>query len=81
MAVLFRYTDNKRKPLFEKEIDCATIQRGLGWQLYDWAVFSMITNTYATEEYKEFKKKTYLRPDEIKDYIYFFGRYGKVDDK
>lgn len=79
MSVLFRFTDGRRKPLFEKEIDRATIERGLGWQLYDWAVFSMYTNPYASEEYKEFKKKTYMQPDEIEKTIKFFSKYGDTE--
>lgn len=80
LGILFRYSDSKRKPLFEKEIDYLTITRGLGWQLYDWALFSMYANTYATDDYKEFKRATYLTPDEIKAYIHFLARYGAVSD-
>lgn len=81
VGVLFRYSDNKRKPLFEKEIDYATIKRGLGWQLYDWALYSMVTNTEASEEYKEFKKEVYMEPCEIKEMIYFLSKYGHIAGK
>lgn len=65
------------KPYFEKSIDLLTINRGLGWQLYDWAKYAMYDNRIATEEYKQFKRKTYLTPDEIKQYIAHYSMYNK----
>ncbi len=76
-GTLFRYGSRAHKPLFEREIDRATIERGLGWQLYDWAQFSLYDNTTADEEYREFKRKTYMQPEEIKQLIYFFSRYSQ----
>ncbi|MFI3265516.1 MAG: hypothetical protein SNG38_09520 [Rikenellaceae bacterium] len=76
MGILFRYADKKRKPLFEKEIDRATIERGLGWQLYDWAAFSLSDESGATEEYREFKRQHYLTPEQIEQYILFFSSFG-----
>lgn len=83
LMTLFRYADEKRRPLFEKETDLRTIQRGLGWQLYDWATYAMYTNNTCDKCYKEFKKKTYLTPKEIKSYILSYSKYGKMieDDK
>lgn len=63
------------KPYFEKSIDLITINRGLGWQLYDWAKFAMYDNDIASEEYKEFKRHTYLTPDEIITYIKHYSKY------
>lgn len=63
------------KSYFEKSIDLITINRGLGWQLYDWAKYAMYDNTIASEEYKKFKRNTYLTPEEIKKYITHYSKY------
>jgi hypothetical protein len=62
---MFDYTSKKKKELFEKEIDSLTINRGLGWQLYDWSYFVIHTSN-ASSTYKEFKKNIYLEPEEIR---------------
>lgn len=74
--ILFHYLNGKTKIFFEKETDLKTIQRGLGWQLYDWAQYSMYDNTSATQEYKDFKKKTYMSPSEIEEVIAFYSFYN-----
>ena len=71
-----RYLNKHFKPHFERSTDKETIVRGLGWQLYDWAKYSMYDNPYATEEYKQFKRKTYMRPEEIKSYIHTLSTYA-----
>lgn len=77
LGILFRYSNKARKPLFEKEIDRATIERGLGWQLYDWAQFILDENNGTTEEYRKFKAEHYLSPTEIEEQILFYARYGR----
>lgn len=67
----------KSKAAFEKEIDLITISRGLGWQLYDWADFVMYKSE-ASSEYKEFKKKTYMKPEEIHEIILSCELYKDV---
>ena len=62
---LIAYSSKKSKSDFEKEIDTFTIQRGLGWQLYEWSNYVLNTSN-ATKAYKEFKRLTYLTPEEIK---------------
>lgn len=62
------YATGNYPPEFEKSIDKLTIQRGLGWQLFDWADFVM-NESEASKEYKEFKRKSYLTPEEIKKEI------------
>jgi hypothetical protein len=62
------YTSKKSKASFEKEIDLKTIQRGLGWQLYDWSYFVLNVST-ADMKYKEFKKETYMTPESILEII------------
>lgn len=78
-SILMRYSSKKRKALFEKEIDRATIERGLGWQLYDWAHYSLSPENGATQKYRDFKLKHYLTPQEIEQHINFFSRYGGLD--
>lgn len=53
---------------FEKRVDKITINKGLGWQLYDWADF-VLNKSKASSEYKEFKRQTYLIPEQIKQEI------------
>jgi hypothetical protein len=62
------YATGHYPPEFEKSIDRLTIQRGLGWQLFDWADF-VLNKSKASKEYKEFKRKSYLTPEEIKKEI------------
>jgi len=79
LRIYFRYSDYKRKPLYEKEIDKATIERGLGWQLYDWATYSMFADDYASDDYKLFKRNTYMHTDRIEQIISFMSKYGNVE--
>lgn len=65
---LVDYAFENRKEEFEKEIDGMTILQGLHWQLYDWSYY-VIYRSDASVDYKEFKKKIYMRPVEISDFI------------
>lgn len=60
---------------FEKSVDILTIKRGLGWQLLDWSDF-VLNKSKASKEYKDFKRKTYLTPEEIKKQIEQNEIYG-----
>ena len=60
----FSYLSKRKKAKYEKEIDNLTIERGLGKALYSWSYF-VLNQSYASEEYKEFKRETYLTPDDI----------------
>lgn len=64
----YSYTKASLKERFEKEIDLHTINRGLGWQLYDWAYYVLYSSD-ASEKYKKFKERIYLEPAEIAEYI------------
>ena len=79
LGAYFRYFGKNHKPLFEKEVDRATIKRGLGWQLYDWAKYSLSRDNSASEDYIEFKRNTYMEPDEIKEVISFLSKYGNIE--
>jgi len=74
-GIYFRYLDKNRRALFEKEIDKATIARGLGWQLYDWAIYSTMTNNYSSKAYRKFKWETYMHPQRIKQVISYISKY------
>jgi hypothetical protein len=63
------YLTTTAKREYERDIDLLTIEQGLGWQLYDWADFSMYQSTKATEDYKQFKRNTYMSPKEIEEVI------------
>ncbi len=65
---LFSYTNKKGKEKYEKEIDLMTINRNLGWQLYDWS-FYILNESNATAKYKKFKREIYLEPSEILELI------------
>jgi len=68
------YLNNKAKEGIEKEIDRLTVSKGLGWQLYDWADFSM-NNSDANLKYKSFKRRIYLNPENIINKIFNQERY------
>ena len=63
-----QYLVPKKKELFEKEIDRMTIDRGLGWCLYDWAYYVLFLSD-ANTDYKKYKTKYYLEPFEIEGVI------------
>jgi hypothetical protein len=65
---LFSYSNKKSKAKFEKEIDLATVQIGLGWQLHDWAKY-VLEYSKASVKYKAFKQAIYLTPLDIAEAI------------
>lgn len=65
---LISYTNKKAKKRFEHEIDQMTIERGLGWQLHDWA-HTVLYESNAGLKYKKLKKEIYLTPSKIIDYL------------
>ncbi len=65
---LISYTNKKSKAKFEKEIDQMTINRGLGWQLHDWAD-TVLSDTKVCHKYKKLKREIYLTPNIIQDYL------------
>lgn len=69
------FMDDESKTLFERETDERTIARGFGEYLKDWAQYSMYDSPKATEEYKEFKRRTYMSPEEIENEMERFSFY------
>ena len=63
-----RFLSTQGRASYEKSIDYAVIEKGAGWQLYDWAYYA-INQSKASPEYKEFKKQNYLQPSEINEII------------
>jgi hypothetical protein len=65
---LVSYSNQKTKSEYEKEIDLMTIEKGLGWQLYDWSHY-VLNKSNAKTKYKTFKKEIYLSPKQIESQI------------
>lgn len=61
---LFSYTNKKGKRKYEAEIDQMTIDRGLGWPLYDWEDF-VHNKSNAKAKYKAYKRSVYYTPEEL----------------
>jgi hypothetical protein len=60
-------TDRKRREI-EQDIDMLAIQRGLGHQINDFAVF-VFEESKASESYKDYKKRFYFQPMQIRDIL------------
>jgi hypothetical protein len=63
------YIFPKSKARYENEIDEYAIQKGIGWQLYDWKNY-VHNDSDASQKYIRFKKRIYLMPDDIMQLIY-----------
>ena len=63
-----KYLFKKYKRTYERSIDKLTIQKGLGPQLYDWAIFSMYESK-ASDKYKKFKRDIYMSHHDIMQYM------------
>lgn len=71
------YLTDRGKQSFEKETDRQTIERGLGWQLLEWAQYAMYDSPKASPAYKEFKRRIYMSPKEIEEQINLYSyRYA-----
>ena len=75
IQVGLNYLNDNRKRTYENRIDRMTIQRVLGWQLKDWAQYSMFDSPKASEDYKAFKRKIYLNPQQIIEEMQIFSCY------
>ncbi len=65
---LWSYRNKKSKAKYEQYIDGMTVQRGLGWQLYDWSNY-VLNEADVNKKYKKLKEEVYLQPFEIKGHI------------
>ncbi len=59
----FAYMKKENRYKREKHVDSLTVFHGFGWQLHAWAKFILNSDVHA--HYKEYKRKTYLLPEEI----------------
>lgn len=68
IGLAFKYRKKAFRAKMEAETDIRTIYRGLGWQV--WA-FEKFVSTYpqTPKEYKLYKSKIYLSPQDIVDHI------------
>ncbi len=69
---LWSYRGKKSKARYEQYIDEKTVERGLGWQLYDWSHY-VLHEANITDRYKKLKEEVYLQPYEIKGFIYQYS--------
>lgn len=72
------YLTDYGKQVYEKETDRQTIERGLGWQLLEWAKYSMYESPKASTTYKEFKRHTYMSPMDIQKQIELYSSLYSV---
>ncbi len=61
---LLSYTNKMGKRKYEAEIDQMTIDRGLGWQVYDWEDF-VLNKSNAKVKYKAYKRSIYYTPEDL----------------
>ncbi len=73
------YLDEESKSIFERETDERTISRGFGKNLKAWAQYSMYDSPKATQEYKDFKKRVYMSPQEIETEMERYSCYSATD--
>lgn len=74
------YLNRKSKEQYEKSVDQITIERGLGWQLYD-LVNYILADSERTEDYKKYMKDIYLEPSEIESLIKADPQYKDIGTK
>ncbi|WP_380585120.1 hypothetical protein [Saccharicrinis sp. FJH65] len=58
------YLSEEKRTFYEHQIDMLTIDKGLGWQLYEWSRFVQ-QSPKATPQYKRLKARRYLKPPQI----------------
>ena len=66
LIVGFSYLNKKFRTKFERATDLRTINHGLLWQCYDFALY-VHNSKNAPAEYITYKKKFYMNPNEIKE--------------
>ena len=61
---------------FEKDTDKRAIDHGLGWQVYNFSD-QAVNKLYTSREYKKYKRKIYMTPEAILEYIENQGTQGE----
>ncbi|MDR0814730.1 MAG: hypothetical protein LBN37_03145 [Bacteroidales bacterium] len=61
-----RYLGKKYRRKMERQTDSTAIERGMGWQLYDYT-YHVIHKADISEKYRQYKLTYYLTPEEISD--------------
>ena len=72
-GMAFQYLFIPGRSKIEKRVDAITIAHNLGWQLYDFEDF-IFYRSKVSKEYKAFKRKIYVAPEELRKMI---GARGK----
>lgn len=62
------FTKKKFKEKLEKKVDKIAIDRGLGWQIYDFSRY-VLNESSVDEEYKKYKATYYFTPVEINNIL------------
>ena len=75
----FQHFSKRGEIKFEHQIDSMTIAAGFGKELYYWSYF-VLNNSSATDDYKAFKRKTYLTPENIIEIMTEIGVEDIPDD-
>jgi hypothetical protein len=66
-GVYYSFFDHYHRDL-ERNTDMLVIKKGLAHQLYAFSNY-VLNKSSASVQYKEFKRKNYLLPEEILDYL------------
>jgi len=77
---LMKILNKKERIAYERTVDSLTVVKGFGYQLRDWAQFAMYESS-AVDEYKQFKKDTYMNPAEIDSMISKINRSNFIINK
>ena len=65
---IFYFTKKKYKEELEKTVDKIAINKGLGWQIYDFSRY-VLNESSADNEYKKYKATFYYTPVEINNLL------------
>ncbi len=72
------YVGKRSRARYENYIDSVTIARGYGWQLLDWAEYSLSDQSPAPEKYREYKREVYMNPQRMKEIMRSLPIYQKI---
>ncbi len=75
IGIAGEYITKRSRTRYENQTDRATIIRGFGWQLLDWAQYSFSDDSPAPEKYKLYKREVYMSPQRMKEIISSLAQY------